>query len=43
MKIINKDQVSYIQIFNETKGVWSSWGYNCGCEGLKKFSEKIKQ
>ena len=27
MKIINKDQVSYIQIFNETKGVWSSWGY----------------
>ena len=27
MKIINKDQVSYIEIFNETKGVWSNWGY----------------
>ena len=27
MKLINKDQVSYIKIFNETKGVWSNWGY----------------
>ena len=26
MKIINKDQVSHIEIFNETKGVWFKWG-----------------
>ena len=27
MKIINKDQVSYIKIFNEVEGVLSSWGH----------------
>ncbi len=28
MKLINKDQVSHITVFNETEGIWSTkWGY----------------
>jgi hypothetical protein len=27
MKLINKQQISHIIVFNETEGVWSYWGY----------------
>jgi hypothetical protein len=27
MKLINPERVSHLVVFNETEGVWSTWGY----------------